>query len=615
MGVQWKTFAVGPGGWTLAVDRYAITTLGCKVNQYDSAVLEAALAAEGLVHAPEGCHGCAAPVQFTAGHDTHGCFAPVAPDLVVVNTCCVTAAAMAKSRRAVARAVRAAPGAAVLVTGCYARYDPARLAAVLESLGVPVGRAIIASGNGIQVGGPKGLVRGLGGLSTSRSGGGGAMKEWMSASRPLTRAAGSLSTDIRTRRIAAVKRNQAAQRSSQLRERTSLTGLTASGLVASANQASWTASANQASCTVETSSPSPHPDLPSLPLLSRFPRHQRAFVKVQDGCDAFCAYCVVPYTRPVVQWRPLEIVLEECRRLLRAGHRELVLCGVFLGAYGRSTARQRRWGDRPSLLPELVRRVGELEGLWRLRLSSLEPGDLGDELLGAFRQTPAAAWHFHLPLQSGSPRILKRMNRQYTPAQYRHAVDRIRAACADAAITTDILAGFPGEGEDDFRLTLDLARYAGFSKIHAFPFSAIEGTAAWTYRREAPNPPVVRRRLVELAALEKQLAAAYRARFVGRTMEALVEKPARAGRPGEAMTDRYMTVFFPDAALPPGEVASFLVTGVHPDGLWSAAATPPLWVRRARRPGTCAGAFACQPKRSPRRPHSKAALPPREGCR
>ena len=282
---------------------------------------------------------------------------------------------------------------------------------------------------------------------------------------------------------------------------------------------------------------------------------------------------MVPYTRPIVQWRPPELVEHECRNLIRAGHKEIVLCGIFLGAYGRATARRRRWANTPSLLPDLVRRIGALPGLWRLRLSSLEPGDLSDQLLAAFRDTPSAAWHFHLPLQSGSPRILRRMNRQYTPDCFRRAVDRIRAAQADAAITTDVLVGFPGEGEEDFRLTLAAARSAGFSKIHAFAFSAIPGTAAWTYRREAPPPAALRSRLAELSALERELAAAYRARFVGRRMEALVETPLiaptgrQAAKPGQAMTDRYLTIHFHDAGPRPGEVATFRVTGVHPDAL------------------------------------------------
>jgi len=149
--------------------------------------------------------------------------------------------------------------------------------------------------------------------------------------------------------------------------------------------------------------------------IEHFPRHQRAFVKVQDGCDAFCSYCIVPYARANVWSRDADEVVAECRRLVQAGHKEIVLAGVFLGAYGRDTTIRRRWDKRPDALAGLVRRVADIDGLWRVRLSSLEPGDLTDELLAAAGELPNFAPHFHLPLQSGSPRILSRMNRQYSP--------------------------------------------------------------------------------------------------------------------------------------------------------------------------------------------------------
>ncbi|MCJ7544668.1 MAG: radical SAM protein [Phycisphaerae bacterium] len=163
----------------------------------------------------------------------------------------------------------------------------------------------------------------------------------------------------------------------------------------------------------------------------------------------------------------------ECRDLVAAGHREIVLCGVFLGAYGRDTAVRSRWGEQRSQLPNLLRRLAAIDGLWRLRLSSLECLDITDELLAACTETSTVASHFHLPLQSGSNRILRRMNRRYTVEQFLDAVARLRAALDRPAITTDILVGFPGEEEADFAATLAAARHAGFAKIHAFPFSPI----------------------------------------------------------------------------------------------------------------------------------------------
>jgi threonylcarbamoyladenosine tRNA methylthiotransferase MtaB len=233
---------------------------------------------------------------------------------------------------------------------------------------------------------------------------------------------------------------------------------------------------------------------------------------------------------------------------------------VFLGAYGRETTVRRRWNTASSALPDLVRRVAAIEGLWRLRLSSLEPGDLTTELIDAARGTPNFAPHFHLPLQSGSPRILRRMNRQYTVKEYRQAVDRARAAFDRPAITTDILVAFPGEDDEDFAATLDIARYAGFAKIHAFRFSPIKGTSAYTYRRDAPPSHIVKQRMAVLAELERKLALEYRRQFLGETMTALVER-ARLQHPRycEAITDRYLTVGFPAPNRDPEELTGHLV--------------------------------------------------------
>ena len=306
--------------------------------------------------------------------------------------------------------------------------------------------------------------------------------------------------------------------------------------------------------------------------LASFPDRQRAIVKVQDGCDAFCAYCIVPYTRSVVWSRSISQITAECRALVAAGHKEIVLSGVFLGAYGRRTALRRRWGRSEAPLIELVRAVAAIEGLWRLRLSSLEPADLTDDLLCLWRELPNLAPHFHLPLQSGSAEILRRMNRQYTPTEYRRTVERLRNALDRPALTTDIIAGFPGESDGDFAETIAVARLAGFSKIHAFPFSAIEGTAAWSRRSEAPPAEVVKARMARLGALEAEMAAAYRRQFVGDVMEGLVER-AREGRSQprtrQAMTDRYLTVRFgaPREADLTGQVVALRITAVTKTGL------------------------------------------------
>jgi threonylcarbamoyladenosine tRNA methylthiotransferase MtaB len=496
--------------------RFSITTLGCKVNQYDGAALRQALTGAGLapVRVGEADPEVAAPDSPRAPRGRGG----PGLDLVAVNTCCVTATAMRKSRQAVRRAVRGAPHAAVLVTGCYCDYDPRRIRDVLASLGVPPERTVIA-GHHDDV--AASVLRAAAVAKMNVNAPVGPPEQ---APRPRARAAPSFPAPC-------------ANRADDLRTRRRET------LLALASAAE------------------------GLPSLRAFDGHQRAFVKVQDGCDAFCAYCVVPYLRCRVRSRDIEAVVRECRDLVAAGHKEVVLCGVFLGAYGRTTTIRRTWNGQPAGLPDLLRRVAAIEGLWRVRLSSLEPGDLDAELLATLRELPNFAPHLHLPLQSGSAKVLRRMNRQYTLDDFRRAVDLLRATLDRPAITTDIIVGFPGETDEDFARTLDAARCAGFAKIHAFPFSPVEGTAAWTHRREAPPPRVVRERINVLAEVERELAAAYRGQFVGETMEGLVETPARDGAPGEAMTDRYLSVFFDAGIAGPGQVGTFRITGTRDNGL------------------------------------------------
>lgn len=461
--------------------RFSITTLGCKVNQYEGAAFAAALRRAGMQLARP----------------------PDQPALVVINTCCVTTTAMRKSRNAIRRAVRRTPDAAILVAGCYSDYDAERIRKLLADLGVGEHRAIVAGHHDDLAGRIRQLLSYIsaqegdpGQRSRCSDSSADAKRNDLSMSAgPSARIAPSRApTSIMARRQAAVKRNR--------------------------------------------------PGTAALGPIDRFDNHQRAFVKVQDGCDAFCAYCIVPYTRPVVWSRSIQQIEDECKGLVAAGHREIVLTGVFLGAFGRDTAVRRHWGDAPPALPALVGRIAAIEGLWRVRLSSLEPADVSDELVAVCRLSPKVAPHFHLPLQSGSQRILSRMNRQYTAGRFRQIVDRLRDAFDRPALTTDIIVGFPGETDADFAETLAMARHAGFAKIHAFPFSAVAGTAAWRCCNEAPPPGVVKSRMAELAELEAEMAAAYRRQFVGQEMQALVERAKNGQSHLEAMTDRYMTVRF-----------------------------------------------------------------------
>ena len=486
---------------------YTLTTLGCKVNQYDGCALATALEAAGLTPAGDGDE----------------------PALVAVNTCCVTRTAMRKSRQAIRRAVRGAPKAAVIVVGCYSDYDANRLATMLASLGVVPQRSIVAGHHDGDL--PERIQRLAASLNAPHKSAG------QSVDEPGMQA-GAMRDDGRMNADAGARSQTIIPNSTFIK-------------------------ASRANAIKKNLSGTRH-----LPPIRVFTGHQRAFVKVQDGCDAFCAYCIVPYARSVVWSRPVADVTAECTQLVGAGHKEIVLAGVFLGAYGRETAIRRRWGAGAAPLIQLVRAVASIDGLWRVRLSSLEPGDLADDLLAMWRELPNLAPHFHLPLQSGSDKVLRSMNRQYTPEQFSRTVRRLREDLDEAAVTTDVIVGFPGETDDDFARTLELAAEARFAKIHAFPFSAIEGTAAWSRREQAPPRSAVKHRLARLGELEREMALAYRSGLVGRTMEALVESTIPAPNLRQAMTDRHQTVRFaaPERSLT-GQVVRLNITGATEDGL------------------------------------------------
>jgi threonylcarbamoyladenosine tRNA methylthiotransferase MtaB len=284
-----------------------------------------------------------------------------------------------------------------------------------------------------------------------------------------------------------------------------------------------------------------------LPLLScRQPDNQRAIVKVQDGCDAHCTYCIIPKIRPVLWSKPVPDVLAECRQLLAAGHREIVLTGIFLGAYGQSTAIHRNQvlnltpatpTDRssakapaaptvPFTLSGLLRTLcTQLPALPRIRISSLEPADITPALISVLRSYPQIMPHFHIPLQSGSNAILHRMNRQYTREDYLNIVAQLKGTFDRPALTTDIIVGFPGETEEYFEETLDIARRVGFLHIHAFPFSPREGTAAARWKKQFVQPKIVTERMHRLEQISSESSLAYRTPFVGETVGIVVEKP------------------------------------------------------------------------------------------
>ena len=273
------------------------------------------------------------------------------------------------------------------------------------------------------------------------------------------------------------------------------------------------------------------------PSISTFAGHTRAFVKVEDGCNDFCAYCIVPHVRGRVRSRPPDEVAEEVRRLVGNGYLEVVLTGIHLGAYGLET------GGDWSLLA-LLERLAATPGLRRLRLSSLELREVTDELIALVAGAGVLCPHFHIPLQSGDDAVLRAMNRRYTSGDFLSRLDAVRSRIAEAALTTDVIVGFPGETDEQFRRTIEVAQRAGFSRMHVFPYSDREGTAASRMSGKVPREVIVARR-GEMIAVGRELAQAYHRRFVGRIVKPLVES-RRDQRTGLlcGYTERYVRTLF-----------------------------------------------------------------------
>jgi threonylcarbamoyladenosine tRNA methylthiotransferase MtaB len=287
--------------------------------------------------------------------------------------------------------------------------------------------------------------------------------------------------------------------------------------------------------------------------------HSRAFVKIQEGCDAACTFCIIPTTRGRPRSRRPENVLAEIRTLIAAGYAEVVLTGVHLGNYGLDLAGRR-------LLPELVRRILDEPGLARFRLSSLQPETVSDELIELMVARPEFARHWHIPLQSGSDSVLGRMGRPYTSADYVRRLERIAAVIPECGIGTDVICGFPGESETDFLATRDVLAALPITYLHAFTYSARPGSAAAEFPDQVPGE-IRKERTRELKRLGWSKNRAFRERHVGRTVSVFLENARAApGKPPGGLTDNYVRVEIDTPSLP-GPLADVRVTALTRDGL------------------------------------------------
>ncbi len=481
-----------------------IITLGCKTNQYEGEELARALAALGVC------------VDDSA-----------APDIAIVNTCTVTERADRKCRQAVTHLAREFPRAAIYVTGCYAARQPRELSTLPNVVAVCADKRELA--------------------------------EFIARNQHLPLRS-TLPTDSSSDVAHPPPGEAASSPSSQ------------PGAAAPHKQSHPGAGVPHQK-TAET-----HPGA-GVPHQQK--RQGRAYLKIQDGCDAFCAYCIVPYVRPTLRSEPLEAILREARAIVDAGFLEIVLTGIHLGRYASSSSPV---GGHPCVAPpgfsasgekngkpgghtgpplqkkdlvDVIREVAARPGLARLRLSSLEMPEVSNELLdlmatsparqGEAQRSPVICPHLHLPLQSGDDGVLAAMNRRYTAADFLATVARVRSRIPEVAITTDVIAGFPGESDAAFENTLRVCREARFSRVHVFPFSARPGTKAATLPRRLPAR-VVTRRKHELLALADALALDYKRRFLGRTVEVLVEtiESDESGRAfAWGLTPHYLRVRLP----------------------------------------------------------------------
>ena len=287
----------------------------------------------------------------------------------------------------------------------------------------------------------------------------------------------------------------------------------------------------------------------------------RAFLKIQEGCNQYCTYCIIPYARGPLRSRSLESIHSEVAKLVEAGYKEVVLIGIHLGCYGKELAQE----GKHITLYDAVQAVLSVEGMCRVRLGSLESVEVEPRLLELMANEPRLCKHLHLPLQSGCDKILQAMHRPYDTARFTQLLQQIRAQVPDVAITTDIIVGFPGETEEDFATTLAFAEKCGFAKMHIFPYSKRKGTPA----EKMPNQvdeAVKGERAARLAAVDEKLHQAMLKQMVGKTEEVLFEQPVDAVHM-EGLCGPYLRVVVPGTSELANTIAQVKITGIVDDWL------------------------------------------------
>jgi threonylcarbamoyladenosine tRNA methylthiotransferase MtaB len=431
---------------------FRIITLGCKVNQCESASLREALIRTGWVPAEKG--GSA--------------------EVAIVNTCIVTQRASYQSRQAIRKAIRENPSALTAATGCYAQAFPEELSGI-QGLDVIAGNAL------------KNHLHEI--LQDCRKG------------RPTILRQGDFNASL----------------SEEI-----------------------------------------------LPLSDR----TRSFLKIQDGCESFCSYCIVPFGRgPLRSLDPLKVI-GLLRSLSEEGYKEVVLAGIHLGKYGVDLS-------PATSLKDLLTLVGKARMPLRIRLSSIEPKEVAPELIQMMASEEWLCRHFHIPLQSGDDETLKRMNRNYTSGEFSRLIESIHSRIPLVALGTDIMAGFPGEEDKVHRNTYDLVKDLPLSYFHVFPFSPRRGTAAWDFKERIGEGEIKKRAESLRVEGQKKREAFYRS-CLGKTFQVLAEGPDRAGTGLiKGLSDNYLPVLFPFPREIKNEMLPVRIERVEEMRIWGCLATEP----------------------------------------
>ena len=284
--------------------------------------------------------------------------------------------------------------------------------------------------------------------------------------------------------------------------------------------------------------------------VTSFSENVRAYLKIQDGCDNFCTYCLIPYRRGRSRSRSKDKVIEEAKYLINQGYSEIVLTGIHVGGYGHDL--------NDTSFSDLVKSLIELEGMKSLRISSIEESEIDDEMIDMVIHSPVLAKHLHIPLQSGSATVLKRMNRKYTPEQFLNKLKILRTALPDIALTTDVIVGFPGESEEEFNETVEFIKKCDFNMLHVFPFSAREGTGAYLMKNQI-DPKTKKQRVQVLLDLSKELWNKYVNKFVGKEIEVLIEKNDYENNCSYGHTNNYIDIKIDNKIIKPGEKVTVLL--------------------------------------------------------